>query len=84
MHVRLAAQAERRGGFGTFGWAMWAAGMTRTLAPPPGLNELGVQVEEPTSCFQYKKTDSEAAGPTRDNWSHPILSPGGPGYDRCV
>jgi hypothetical protein len=27
--VRLAAPAERRGGFGTFGWTMWAAGMTR-------------------------------------------------------
>ena len=26
---RLAAPAERRGGFGTFGWTMWAAGMTR-------------------------------------------------------
>jgi hypothetical protein len=39
------------------------------LAAPPGHNELGVQLEESTSCFQYEKTDSEAAGPTRDNWS---------------
>ena len=27
--VRLAAPAARRGGCGTFGWTMWAAGMTR-------------------------------------------------------
>jgi hypothetical protein len=63
--VRLAAPAERRGGFGTFGWTMWAAGMTRNLPSLGGQldhNEPGLQLEESTSCFQCKKTDSEAAG----------------------
>jgi hypothetical protein len=75
--VRLAAPAERRGGFGTFGWTMWAAGMTRNLPSLGGQldhNEPGLQLEESTSCFQCKKTDSEAAGHRKTTGSPNVLA----------
>jgi hypothetical protein len=46
----------------------WQDSEPHPLGGPPGLDELGVQLEESTSCFQYKKTYSDA-GPTQDNWS---------------
>ncbi len=63
--VRLAALAERRGCFETFGWTMWAAGFDSELLSLGGQldhSDLGLQLEESTSRFQCKKTDSEAAG----------------------
>jgi hypothetical protein len=41
----------------------WHDSEPHSLGAPPGLNEPGVQLEESTSCFQYKNTDSEAARP---------------------
>ncbi len=40
----------------------WHYSELLSLGGPPGHNELGLQLEESTSCFQYKKTDLEAAG----------------------
>jgi hypothetical protein len=66
---QLAAPAE----LGTAGWlwnfrlddvGRWHDLELHYLGGPPGLNEPGVQLEESTNRFQYKKTDSEVAGPT--------------------
>jgi hypothetical protein len=76
---------------GTAGWlwnfrlgdvGRWHDSDLLSLGGPPGHNELGLQLEESTSCFQNKKTDSEAAGHHERQLVHPMLSPGGPGYDR--
>jgi hypothetical protein len=66
--VRLAAPAERRGGFGTFGWTMWAAGMTRNLPSLGGQldhNEPGLQLEESPAAFSGRRLTRKLPGTTR-------------------
>jgi hypothetical protein len=81
---RLAAPAERRGGFGTFGWAMWAAGMTRNssrLAAPRATTSWASNSKSPPAAFSTRRLTRKPPGNMRQ-LIHQMLSPGGPGYDR--
>jgi hypothetical protein len=83
--VRLATPAERRGGFGTFVWAICAAGMTRNLT-------LSAASWFTTSRASNSKNSSAAFSTRVLTWkpqghykttglSDPMLLPGRPGYD---
>ena len=81
---RLAASAERRGGFGTFGWAMWAAGITRNssrLAVPQATTSWASNSKSLPAAFSTRRLTRKPPGTMRQ-LVHPMLSPGGPGYDR--
>jgi hypothetical protein len=80
---------------GTAGWlwnfrlgnvGRWHDSEPLSLGGPPGHNELGVQLEESTSIQLEESTlnpklTRKLPGNMRQ-LVHPMLSPGGPGYDR--
>jgi hypothetical protein len=66
--VRLAAPAERRGGFGTFGWTMWAAGMTRNshrLAVNLTTTTRASNSKSPPAAFSARRLTRKPPGTTR-------------------
>ena len=82
--MRLAAPAERRGGFGTFGWTMWAAGMTRNsprLAVNLTPSSWASNSKSSPAAFSARRLTRKTPGTTR-RLDHPTLLLGGPGYDR--
>jgi hypothetical protein len=82
--IRLAAPAERRGGFETFGWAMWAAGTTRNssrLAVPRATTSWASNSKSLPAAFSTRRLTRKPPGTMRQ-LVHSMLSPGGPGYDR--
>jgi hypothetical protein len=48
---------------------LWHDSEIHSFGGSLGQSELDVQLEESTKCFQYEKTDSEATGPTQNNWA---------------
>jgi hypothetical protein len=81
---RLAASAEWRGGFGSFGWAMWAAGTTRIssrLAVPRATPSWASNSKSLPAAFSTRRLTRKPPGTMRQ-LVRPMLSPGEPGYDR--
>jgi hypothetical protein len=82
--MRLAAPVARRGGFGTFGWTMWAAGMTRNssrLAVNLTPTSWASNSKSPPAAFSARRLTRKPPGTARQ-LVHPTFLPGGPGYDR--
>jgi hypothetical protein len=83
---RIAAPAGRRGGFGTFGWTMWAAGMTRNSSRlavnlTSGSTSWASNSKSPPAAFSTRRLTRKPQGTARQ-LAHPTFLPGGPGYDR--